>query len=56
MSARKLSRFAGLVFVLAAIIGGVAAVNAGVQHGTRDSATTAATAASQNGPIDIVWL
>jgi hypothetical protein len=53
MSARRLSRLAGLVFVLAAIIGGVGAVDAGVQHKTGDSA---ATAASQNAPGDIVWL
>ena len=32
MSARKLSRFAGLVFVLAAFIGGAAATNA--EYGT----------------------
>jgi hypothetical protein len=53
MSARRLSRFAGLVFVLAAIVGGVGAASSGAQHGTGDSAVTAAT---QNAPGDIVWL
>jgi hypothetical protein len=53
MSARRLSRLAGLVFVLAAIVGGVGAANFGAQHGTGDSPVTAAT---QNGPGDIVWL
>jgi hypothetical protein len=32
MSARKLSRFAGLVFVLAAMVGGVGAASAVVEH------------------------
>ena len=53
MSARSLSRLAGLVLVLAAIIGGVGAVDTGAQHKTGD---TAVTAASQNSDGDIVWL
>ena len=42
MSARKLSRFAGLVFVLAAIFGGVGAASAVTEHETGGAATTAA--------------
>jgi len=38
MSARKLGRLAGLVFVLAAILGGV-----GAQHDSGDQATAAPT-------------
>jgi hypothetical protein len=34
MSARKLSRLAGLVFVLTALLGGGGAYSVGVQHGT----------------------
>jgi hypothetical protein len=43
MSARKLGRFAGLVFVLAAILGGAAATNSGVAHKTGGSAASAST-------------
>jgi hypothetical protein len=32
MSARKLSRFAGLVFVLAAVFGGIGVANHAVAH------------------------
>ena len=39
MSARKLSRFAGLVFVLAAFIGGGGAYAYGAEHGTGGSST-----------------
>jgi hypothetical protein len=51
MSARKLSRLAGLVFVLAAIFGGVGAASAVAEHG---SASTASTAAQQTA-LDVVW-
>ena len=56
MSARKLSRFAGLVFVLAAFLGGVGAAAEGAKHGTGGSNDSAAvvTAASAFGP-DIIW-
>jgi hypothetical protein len=37
MSARKLSRLAGLVFVLIAFIGGGSAYAHGAEHGTGDS-------------------
>jgi hypothetical protein len=37
MSARKLSRLAGLVFVLAAVFGGGSAYASGAEHGTGGS-------------------
>jgi hypothetical protein len=37
MSAGKLSRYTGLVFVLAAIFGGVGAADLGAEHGTGGS-------------------
>jgi hypothetical protein len=37
MSAGKLSRIAGSVFVLAAVLGGIGASTAGVGHGTGGS-------------------
>jgi len=51
MSARKLSRLAGLVFVLAAILGGVGA--AGAAHETGGAAAT--TADAQTNLIDVNW-
>jgi hypothetical protein len=48
MSARKLGRFAGLVFVLVALAGGAAATVSGEQ-----SSTSQASAASQL--VDVVW-
>jgi hypothetical protein len=50
MSARKLSRLAGLVFVLAAIIGGTASAFAGHENGG-----VVASSAAQQGQIDINW-
>ena len=50
MSARKLSRLAGLVFVLAAFLGGVGAASA--EH---DTGGAAATASVQSSLIDINW-
>ncbi len=50
MSARKLSRFAGLVFVLAAFIGGAAAANA--EYGTAGAETERSVIALQT---DINW-
>jgi hypothetical protein len=41
MSARKLSRFAGLVFVLAAVFGGVGAASAVAEHGAGGATETA---------------
>lgn len=52
MSARKLSRFAGLVFVLAAIFGGVGAASAVAEHG---AGGTTETAAVQSQLTDINW-
>ena len=51
MSARKLSRFAGLVFVLAAVLGGVGAAT--VEHGTGGATATAAAESILGG--DINW-
>jgi hypothetical protein len=50
MSARKLGRFAGLVFVLAAFIGGVAV--AGAEHGAPGAAATVESALQL---ADIHW-
>jgi len=50
MSARKLSRLAGLVFVLAAILGGVSTASA--HHGTGGAT---ATAAADSALIDVNW-
>jgi hypothetical protein len=50
MSARKLSRLAGLVFVLAAILGGVGAASA--EHETGGAAATTAT---QLTLLDLNW-
>ena len=54
MSARKLSRLAGLVFVLAALVGGVAAT-AAAGHETGGSAAVSAMAQSRFSAGDIVW-
>jgi len=50
MSARKLGRFAGLVFVLAAFIGGTAATSA--EYGPAGAETTQSVSALQS---DINW-
>jgi hypothetical protein len=52
MSARKLNRFAGLVFVLAAIFGGVGAAVAVAAH---EAAGTSADASVHSQLIDTVW-
>jgi hypothetical protein len=52
MSARKLSRLAGLVFVLAAIFGGVGAASAVAEHETGGAAATTAT---QLTLLDMNW-
>jgi hypothetical protein len=51
MSARKLGRFAGLVFVLAAVFGGIGI--AGTAHDSQ--ASTAATATVQSSQLSIEW-
>jgi hypothetical protein len=54
MSARKLSRLAGLVFVLAAVFGGAAAASA--QHETGGSThVVASTDAIQMRNLETVW-
>lgn len=50
MSARKLGRFAGLVFVLAAFIGGAAATNA--EYGTAGAEAVQSVVAWQG---DVHW-
>lgn len=52
MSARKLGRFAGLVFVLAALIGGTGAATASAGHETGGSST----AETANPVINVVLL
>jgi hypothetical protein len=49
MSARKLGRLAGLVFVLAAVLGGIGAASA-AQHETGGS-----TSAIQMANLEIIW-
>jgi len=51
MSARKLGRLAGLVFVLAAIFGGIGAASAGHEVG----GSAAATSAIQFRSLETVW-
>jgi len=55
MSARKLSRLAGLVFVLAAILGGVSTASA--HHGGEGAGAggAAATASAESKVIDVNW-
>jgi hypothetical protein len=52
MSARKLGRLAGLVFVLAAVFGGVGAASVG-QHET--GGCTVATGAIEMRTLETVW-
>ena len=54
MSARKLSRLAGLVFVLAAVFGGAGAASASIEHETVDS-SVAIEAPSSMRLLDTVW-
>jgi hypothetical protein len=51
MSARKLGRFAGLVFVLAAIFGGIGAATAGPDAG----GSAAVTGAIQFARFETTW-
>ncbi len=56
MSARKLSRLAGLVFVLAAVFSGAGAASAASEHATRGSSDVSATAATfRFQQLDITW-
>jgi hypothetical protein len=47
MSARKLGRLAGLVFMLAALVGGVAAISVG--HAATDAS------AAMYSTLDYIW-
>ena len=53
MSARKLSRIAGLVFVVAAVFGGVGAANAAVVHEAGGSGSVSIAAAQR--AADVIW-
>jgi hypothetical protein len=55
MSARKLSRLAGLVFVLTAVFGGVGAASASAEQETGGSSATVAVEAGALRMGDIVW-
>jgi hypothetical protein len=51
MSARKLGRLAGLVFVLAAVFGGIGAASVG-QH---EAGASTAVSACEMGTLETVW-
>jgi hypothetical protein len=53
MSAGKLSRFIGLVFVLVALFGGVGASVAGAEHGTGGAGTVAVGDVNAGGPSNV---
>lgn len=53
MSARKLSRIAGLVFVVAAVFGGAGAANAAVVHEAGGSSSVSIAAAHR--AADVIW-
>jgi hypothetical protein len=55
MSARKLGRFASLVFVLAAIFGGVGAADLAVKHTGAHHATTTTPTALHVQSLEIIW-
>ncbi len=54
MSARKLSRLAGLVFVLAAVFGGAGAASASIGHETADSRVVVEAETSMIA-LDTIW-
>ena len=53
MSARKLSRFAGLVFVLAAVFGGIGVASAATEHEGSTAVSAASVGSLQR--VDVVW-
>ena len=57
MSARKLGRLAGLVFVLAAVFGGVNAAAYGAAHSDEATSTTAQGAHSEvtARTLEVIW-
>ncbi len=55
MSARKLSRLAGLVFVLAAAFGGVGAASVSAERDAGGSDATVVEAAGTVNRIDVIW-
>jgi hypothetical protein len=54
MSARKLGRLAGLVFVLAAVFGGVNAAGYSAAHGDGATSTTALTEVTAR-TLEVIW-
>jgi hypothetical protein len=54
MSARKLGRLAGFVFVLAAVLGGPAAASASVEHKAEVSASSTVSG-TQLQLFDLIW-
>jgi hypothetical protein len=55
MSARKLSRLAGLVFVLAAAFGGVGAASVSAERDAGGAQAAAVQAAGTVNRIDVIW-
>ena len=55
MFARKVSRLAGLVFVLAAVVGGVTAATVSVDSAAGDVVTTTAVTAGDVFRLEIIW-
>ncbi len=55
MSARKLGRLAGFVFVLAAVFGSPAAASAAVEHRAEGSTSSAVSASAFQKLIDVIW-
>jgi hypothetical protein len=55
MSARKLSRLAGLVFVLTAVFGGVSAASASAEQETGGSSATVTVEAGALRMGDVIW-
>jgi hypothetical protein len=56
MSAKKLGRLAGFVFVLAAVFGGVGSATTAPAHETGDSSAVTAAVVRPSSAADIVWI
>ena len=56
MSAKKLGRLAGFVFVLAAVFGGVGSATTASAHETGDSSAVTAAVVRPQLAVDIVWV
>lgn len=55
MSARKLSRLAGLVFALAAAFGGISAASVSAERDAGNAQTAVVAGGSRVSGIDIIW-